>query len=245
MAVPSDDDEKIHCSWSARSRYGGETWRSLIRGRFSMRLWEVLLWRLLSKPQPSPQRPLAEGGMRLEYPRIGVQAERLGAQIVSVDEAAVHSVQPSGIPRAPMGGTPVLDTTAARFRLDMLSAFSPRRLRFMPSEQRLSAVRRFVVSTQGPLAAVSAAPRTPAQPPRAGLEPPDPQARKLAVDGPEPLERRIIRFLRALWKPAALARALSSQPSMPCAAARHDRMFCFALITPCITPWGESHLAHY
>ncbi|WP_442954850.1 transposase [Pelomicrobium sp.] len=178
--------------------------RSLIRGRFSMRFWEVLLWRLLRKPRPSSQRPLAEGGMRLEYPRIGAQAGRLGAQIVSVDEAAVHSGQPSGILWAPMGGTPVLDTTAARFRLDMLSAFSPRGLRFMPSEQRLSAVlfieflqrrlhvwhppffliaeehsvhrsgavRRFVASTQGPLAAVSAAPRTPAQPPRAGLEPP-------------------------------------------------------------------------
>lgn len=124
--------------------------RSLIRERFAVRLSEVSVGRLLRKLGLSPQRPLArayqrdpqlvERWMKLEYPKIQAQAKRLGAQIFFGDEASVRSDHHSGTTWAPVGKTPVVDTTGARFKLNLLSAISPRgELRFMVTEQRLGA----------------------------------------------------------------------------------------------------------
>ncbi len=78
--------------------------------------------------------------MKLQYPKIRVQAKRLGAQIFFANEASVRSDHHSGTTWAPIGKTPVLDTTGARFKLNLLSAISPRgELRFMTTEKKLSA----------------------------------------------------------------------------------------------------------
>ncbi len=124
--------------------------RILIRERFGVRLSEVSVGRLLRKLGLSPQRPLArayqrdpqlvELWMKREYPKIRAEAKRVGAQIFFADEASVRSDQHSGTTWAPMGQTPVVDTTGARFKLNMLSALSPRgELRFMVTEQKLTA----------------------------------------------------------------------------------------------------------
>lgn len=124
--------------------------RSLIRERFGVRLSEVSVGRLLRKLGLSPQRPLArayqrdpqlvERWMKHEYPTIRAQAKRLGAQIFFADEASVRSDYHSGTTWAPIGKTPVVHTTGARFKLNLLSAISPRgELRFMATEERLNA----------------------------------------------------------------------------------------------------------
>jgi transposase len=124
--------------------------RGLIRERFGVRLSEISVGRLLRKLGLSPQRPLArayqrdpllvERWMKLEYPKIRALAKRLGAQIFFADEASVRSDHHSGTTWAPVGKTPVVDTTGARFKLNLLSAISPRgELRFMATEQKLSA----------------------------------------------------------------------------------------------------------
>lgn len=124
--------------------------RSLIRERFGVRLSDVSVGRLLRKLGLSPQRPLArayqrdpqlvERWMKHEYPAIRASAKRLGARIFFADEAAVRSDYQSATTWAPIGKTPVVHTTGARFKRNLLSAISPRgELRFMASKERLSA----------------------------------------------------------------------------------------------------------
>jgi transposase len=124
--------------------------RALIRERFGVRLSEVSVGRMLKRLGLSPQRPLARAYQRdpeavarwmsQEYPRIRAQAKRLGAQVFFADEASVRSDHHRGATWAAVGQTPVVETTGARFKLNMLSAISPRgELRFMVTEQRLSA----------------------------------------------------------------------------------------------------------
>ncbi len=70
--------------------------------------------------------------MREAYPAIVTQAKRCGAQIFFVDESTVRSDYHSGTTRAPVGQTPVVDVTGARFKVNPISAVSPRgQLRFM------------------------------------------------------------------------------------------------------------------
>jgi hypothetical protein len=66
------------------------------------------------------------------YPAIVKQAKRSGAQIFFVDESTVRSDYHSGTTWAPIGQTPVVETTGARFKVNLISAISPRgQLRFM------------------------------------------------------------------------------------------------------------------
>jgi transposase len=116
--------------------------RELIREHFDVRLSEVSVGRLLRKLGLSPQRPLArayqrdpelvESWMREEYPAIVRQAKCCGAQIFFVDESTVRSDYHSGTTWAPVGKTPVVEVTGARFKVNLISAVSPRgQLRFM------------------------------------------------------------------------------------------------------------------
>ncbi|MBK5053754.1 winged helix-turn-helix domain-containing protein [Burkholderia sp. R-70199] len=124
-----------------RMKFEFELWtrdmvRELIRERFNVRLSEVSVGRLLRKLGLSPQRPLArayqrdpelvESWMRDEYPAIVRQAKRCGAQIFFVDESTVRSDYHSGTTWAPIGQTPVVETTGARFKVNLISAISPR-----------------------------------------------------------------------------------------------------------------------
>jgi transposase len=124
--------------------------RELIRERFSVRLSEVSVGRLLRKLGLSPQRPLArayqrdpdmvEAWLREHFPAIQKEAKRVGAQIFFADEANVRSDYHSGTTWAPIGQTPVVERTGARHTLNMVSAISPRgELRFMCHEGKFNA----------------------------------------------------------------------------------------------------------
>jgi transposase len=124
--------------------------RDLIRERFRVRLSEVSVGRLLKKLGLSPQRPLARAYQRApeavqkwldeEYPAIQHMAKQTSADIYFADEASIRSDYHSGTTWAPVGQTPVIETTGARFSVNMLSAISPRgELRFMCTEGRLTA----------------------------------------------------------------------------------------------------------
>lgn len=124
--------------------------RQLIRDRFSVHLSEVSVGRLLRKLGLSPQRPLArayqrdpdmvEKWLKDEFPRIQALAKKEKALIFFADEANVRSDYHSGTTWAPVGQTPVVQTTGARFTLNLISAISPRgELRFMCCPGRLTA----------------------------------------------------------------------------------------------------------
>lgn len=115
--------------------------RDLIAQRFKVRLSEVSVGRLLRELGLSPQRPLArayqrdparvEAWLREEYPAIRKEAKRAKAQVFFADEASVRSDYHSGTTWAPVGQTPTVERTGARFTLNFISAVSPRgELRF-------------------------------------------------------------------------------------------------------------------
>ena len=124
--------------------------RELIRKQFKVALSEVSVGRLLRKLGLSPQRPLMRAYQRdpdlvadwikNEFPRIRAEAKAAGAQIFFGDEAAVRSDYHSGTTWAPVGATPVVQTTGARFKLNLISAISPKgQLRFMCNEGNVTA----------------------------------------------------------------------------------------------------------
>jgi transposase len=124
--------------------------RELIHDEFDVRLSDVSVGRLLRKLGLSPQKPLyrayqqdaqaVERWRQEEYPAIKKQAKRLGATIYFEDESAVRSDYHSGTTWAPVGKTPVVRATGARFRVNLISAISAQgALRFMVTDKRLTA----------------------------------------------------------------------------------------------------------
>jgi hypothetical protein len=116
--------------------------RDLIRDKFNVRLSDVSVGRLLHKLGLSPQRPLRRAFQRDEenvkewqenaYPEIQKLAKKEKATIYFCDEASVRSDYHSGTNWAPVGKTPVVETTGARFSVNMISAVSAKgQLRFM------------------------------------------------------------------------------------------------------------------
>lgn len=123
--------------------------REVIRRRFGVRLSEVSVGRLLKKLGLSPQKPLRRAyqqdpeavrrWVEEDYPKIRAQAKRDGAVIYFGDEAGVRSDFHAGTTWAPVGRTPVVRTTGARFGMNMVSAISPRGdMRFMVVKGRMS-----------------------------------------------------------------------------------------------------------
>lgn len=142
--------------------------RELIRKKFNVHLSEVSISRLLKKLGLSPQRPLfrayqqdpsrVEAYLKEEYPKIKKRAKARGARIFFGDEASIRSDYHSGTTWAPRGETPVIRTTGARFKINMLSAISARgELRFMLTEKGLTAdlfiefLKRLMKGTDGPV----------------------------------------------------------------------------------------------
>jgi transposase len=126
--------------------------RALIRLRFGVRLSEVSVGRLLRRLGLSPQRPLrrayqqdpirVQRWLEQEYPKIKALAKKEGAAIYFGDEAGVRSDFHSGTTWAPVGRTPQVPATGARFGFNIVSAISARgRLRFMVFEDKLNGPR--------------------------------------------------------------------------------------------------------
>lgn len=124
--------------------------RELIRNEFNVRLSEVSVGRLLHKLGLSPQKPLRRAYQRDEakvkewqekgYPEIRKLAKKEKATIYFGDEASVRSDYHSGTTWAPVGKTPVVETTGARFSVNMISAVSGKgQLRFMTFNGKMNA----------------------------------------------------------------------------------------------------------
>jgi len=142
--------------------------REVIAKVFGVRMSAVSVWRTLKKLGLTPQRPLrrayqqdqdaVEAFVKVEYPKIQARAKRVGASIYWEDESAMRSDYHSGTTWAQKGKTPVVRTTGARFKVNMISAVDARgALRFMVSEQAFNGevfiefLRRLIAGRQKPV----------------------------------------------------------------------------------------------
>jgi len=108
--------------------------REVIRRQFGVRLSVVSVGRLLRKLGLSPQRPLhrayqqnqeaVQRWKHEQYPAIRAAAEQEGATIYFADEAGIRSDYHAGTTWSPVGQTPVVKNTGARFSVNMISAIS-------------------------------------------------------------------------------------------------------------------------
>ena len=142
--------------------------RELIRREFEVALSVVSVGRLLRKLGLSPQRPLyrayqqnpeaVERWKSEEYPAIRAQAEAEGATIYFADEAGIRSDHHAGTTWAPVGETPVVKATGARFSVNMVSAVTAKgALRFAVYDQSFTTktfidfAKRLLHDTDGPV----------------------------------------------------------------------------------------------
>jgi transposase len=142
--------------------------RQVIRREFSVALSAVSVGRLLRTMGLSPQRPLHRAYQQnpetvarwkeQEFPTIRAAAKAAGAVIYFADEAGIRSDYHSGTTWAPVGRTPVVPNTGARFSINMLSAVSAQgALRFMVHEGTVNAAvfidfcKRLLRDTDGPI----------------------------------------------------------------------------------------------
>ena len=124
--------------------------RELIRREFGVKLSEVSVGRLMRRLGFTPQRPLYRAWQQdpklvdewrtHKYPEIAARAKREGAMIFFADESGIRSDYHAGTTWAPMGKTPVVKATGARFSMNMLSAVNALgHFRFMIVEGRVNA----------------------------------------------------------------------------------------------------------
>ena len=124
--------------------------RVLIRREFAVSLSEVSVGRLMRRLGFSAQRPLyrawqqdpalVERWRAEDYPKIAARAKREGALIYFADESGIRSDHHAGTTWAPVGQTPVVKATGARYGLNMLSAVNALgHFRFMTVEGRVNA----------------------------------------------------------------------------------------------------------
>jgi len=124
--------------------------RELIRRDFGVALSEVSVGRLMRRLGFSPQRPLYRAWQQdpglvdqwraTEYPKLAARAKRENALIFFADESGIRSDYHAGTTWAPVGNTPVVTATGARFGLNMLSAVNALgHFRFMTVEGRVNA----------------------------------------------------------------------------------------------------------
>jgi transposase len=124
--------------------------REVIQKEFQVRWSAVSVGRLLKKLGMSPQRPWrrayqqdperVERWKAEEYPEIARRAKTEGAVIYFGEEASVRSDHHSGTPGGPMGQTPIVKATGARFSLNLISAITAKgEMRFMMIDGRLTA----------------------------------------------------------------------------------------------------------
>lgn len=121
-----------------------------IKQKFGIKLSESSVGRLLRQMGLSCQKPLfrayqqspqtiAEWKQNI-FPEIKKRAKRLGAAIYFQDESGIRSDYHSGRTWAPIGQTPIIEATGARFGLNMMGAISMRgEMRFMVIKSSVSA----------------------------------------------------------------------------------------------------------
>jgi transposase len=108
--------------------------RQLIKARFGVELTVASVGRTLHDLGFSAQRPLYRAEQAdpaavarwkaVEYPTIAAAAKAVGGTVFFVDEAGVRSDYHAGTTWAPVGRTPTVTATGARFGLNMISAIS-------------------------------------------------------------------------------------------------------------------------
>jgi transposase len=124
--------------------------RVLIRREFGVALSVVSVGRLLRTLGLSPQRPLwrayqqdpdaVERWKREEFPAIRAEAAKAGATVYFADEAGVRSDHHAGTTWAPVGRTPVVHSTGARYAVNLISAVTAKgALRFAAFEGKFTA----------------------------------------------------------------------------------------------------------
>src|SRR3954452_25021456 len=108
--------------------------RQLIKARFGVELTVASVGRTPHGLGFSAQRPLYRAEQadpaavaqwkEVEYPAITAAAKAAGGTVFFVDEAGVRSDYHAGTTWAPVGATPTVRATGARFALNMISAIS-------------------------------------------------------------------------------------------------------------------------
>jgi transposase len=141
---------------------------TLIYQRYGIRLSVNSVGRLLAQLGITPQKPLwkayqqdperVQKWVQEEYPAIAKEVKRLAAEIWFGDESGLRSDYHAGTTWARKGQTPVVSSTGARYRLNMLSAVNRRgRMRFMIEKKGLNAdvvcqfLRRLMVGSTRPV----------------------------------------------------------------------------------------------
>ena len=183
--IVGQDPRQLSFSFALWTR---EMVREVIRREFGVALSAVSVGRLLRTMGLSPQRPLHRAYQQNpeavarwkteEYPAIRAAAQKQGATIYLADEAGIGSDHHSGTIWAPVGQTPVVRNTGARYSVTMLSAVTAQgALRFRVHEGTVNAevfidfCKRLLADASGPVYLIvdghrSTGPRPPRRSPR-------------------------------------------------------------------------------
>ena len=124
--------------------------RDLVKQRYGISMSVVSIGRLLSKLGLTCQRPLfrayqqdpekVDNWMRTEFPKLATRAKAERSQIFFADEAGIRSDYHAGTTWAPKGQTPKVESTGARFGLNMISAITKTgKMRFMVTNESIGA----------------------------------------------------------------------------------------------------------
>jgi transposase len=142
--------------------------RDLIKEKFGVEYTLQGVGKLLGRLGLSPQRPLRRAYQQnpdavqqwktVEYPKIREEAKKAGASIFFADEASVRSTHHSGTTWAPVGRTPTVFKTGARYSVNMISAISPQgEIHFdlfegkMNSERFIGYLKKLLADITGPI----------------------------------------------------------------------------------------------
>lgn len=126
--------------------------KELVQREFGVNLSVVSVGRLLKKLGFTPQKPLHRAKqqdsrlvidwMAKELPKIKAKAKRAGAALYFADESTIRSDYHAGTTWGLKGKTPVVSKSGSRFKVNMISAISPRgEMRFMAFEGSMNSER--------------------------------------------------------------------------------------------------------